>query len=121
MQLKQVLVSGVIFLMFDSIYLYTISDFFNQVVKEVQGEKIQMNLVGAIFSYLFLIFGLNYFILDQRKSLKEAFLYGFVMYGVYETTNYALLKKWSPLAVLMDTFWGGCLYLLSTYFTRRIL
>ena len=121
MNIKQFIVSGVIFLLIDSVYLTSISGFFNKVVKRVQGEKIQMNLVGAGLAYLFLTYGLNYFILDQNKSLYEAFLFGFIIYGVYETTNYAILKNWSPLAIVIDTVWGGVVYMLSTYVTRIVL
>jgi uncharacterized membrane protein len=44
----------------------------------------------------------------------DAFLLGIVIYGVYETTSYALLKKWKLSIVLMDTLWGGVLFGLTT-------
>ena len=65
--------------------------------------------------YIFLIIGINYFIIKPRKSVTDAFLLGIVIYGVYETTNYALFKKWSLLTVFMDTLWGGVLFAATTY------
>ena len=81
----------------------------------------KLNLVGAILCYVFLVFGLNYFIISRKKPLLDAFILGIVIYGVYETTTYALLENWSPLAVLIDTFWGGILFTLTTFIAYKIL
>ena len=108
-------------LLLDAIYLTTFSKFFNDVVTKVQGSKIQFRVIGAILCYICLIFGLNYFIISQKKSLLDAFILGIVIYGVYETTSYTLLKDWSPIAVAMDTLWGGILFTLTTYFTYTLL
>jgi uncharacterized membrane protein len=108
-------------LILDSIYLTIFSRFFNNVVMKVQGSKIKLNLVGAILCYIFLVFGLNYFIISKKKPLLDAFILGIVIYGVYETTTYSLFEKWSPLAVVLDTCWGGILFMLTTYFSYKIL
>jgi uncharacterized membrane protein len=52
---------------------------------------------------MFLIFGLNYFIINDKKSVLDAFILGIIIYGVYETTNYSLLKKWPLTVVIVDT------------------
>jgi uncharacterized membrane protein len=108
-------------LLLDGIYLTLFSNFFNDVVMKVQGSKLKINLVGAALCYIFLVFGLHYFIIKHKKPLLDAFILGIVVYGVYETTTYALFEKWSPLAVMMDTFWGGILFTLTTYFSYKIL
>jgi len=108
-------------LVLDSIYLKTFSGFFNDVVTKVQGSRIKLNLIGAILCYTLLVFSLNYFIISRKKPLIDAFILGIVIYGVYETTTYAILEKWSPLAVVLDTFWGGLLFTLTTYISYKIL
>jgi len=119
---KKVIVSGIIMLLLDFVYLTTFSNFYNNLIKSIQGEKIKFNIVGALFAYLFLIYGINYFILNQSKTtLTDAFILGVIIYGVYETTNYAIIKKWSPYAIVLDTVWGGILYTLVTYFTRKLI
>ena len=50
----------------------------------------------------------------------DAFILGVVIYGVYETTNYALFDKWSLKAVILDTIWGGSLFALTTMILQRI-
>ena len=119
--IKTLIVTAIIMLLLDAIYLTTFSKFFNSIVEKIQGSKIQFNILGAIFCYIFLIFGLNYFIIRHKKPLIDAFILGIVIYGVYETTSYTLLHKWSPIAVAIDTFWGGILFTLTTYFTYKLL
>jgi uncharacterized membrane protein len=58
---------------------------------------------------------ITYPIIKPNKSIIEAFLLGLVIYGVYETTNYALLEKWSLKTVIIDTLWGGILFALTTF------
>jgi uncharacterized membrane protein len=117
MKLKNIIVSGVAMLCLDFIYLSTFGNFFNKLVYSIQGSVIKMNPIGAILCYILLIFGINYFIIDEKKSVADAFLLGLVIYGVYETTNYAILKKWQPQAVALDTMWGGVLMALTTKIT----
>lgn len=114
---KQLIISGVAMLLLDSIYLSTFSEFFNNVVQKIQGSRIKFKISGAVLCYMFLIGGLYYFILSRHKSIIDAFILGIVIYGVYETTTYALLDKWSPQAVLLDTLWGGILFALTTTIT----
>jgi uncharacterized membrane protein len=109
------LVSAIVFITIDSIYLNLMKNYFQRQVQSVQGSAIKINFLGAALCYVFLIMGINYFIIKPRKSVSEAFLLGLVIYGVYETTNYALLKNWSLVTVFMDTLWGGLLFAMTTY------
>jgi len=118
---KPFIVIAIIMLVLDIIYLKIFSGFFNDVVTKVQGSKIKFNVIGGILCYTLLVFGLNYFIISKKKPLIDAFILGIVIYGVYETTTYAILEKWSPLAVILDTFWGGLLFTLTTYIAYKIL
>lgn len=106
--------SAVIFIVLDSIYLNIIKKYFNIQIKVIQGFDIQINIIATIITYIFLIFGLNYFIIREKKSVKNAALLGFVIYGVYEFTNLALFKKWFLLTALVDTIWGALLFGITT-------
>ena len=109
------LASAIIFISIDFVYLNAIKGYFNNQIQSVQGSQPKINYLGAGLCYIFLIAGINYFIIKPRKSVSEAFLLGIVIYGVYETTNYALFKNWSILTVIMDTLWGGLLFAVTTY------
>ena len=114
------LASAIIFVVIDFIYLNLIKDFFGKQIKSVQGSEIKVNLLGVALCYIFLIIGINYFIIKPRKSVQDAFLLGLIIYGVYETTNYALFKNWSIVTVIMDTLWGGVLFALTTYIVNLL-
>ena len=109
------LLSAIIFISLDFIYLQSIKDYFQKQVQSVQGSAMQVNYLGAALCYVFLIVGINYFIIKPNRSVTDAFLLGLVIYGVYETTNYALFKNWSIITVIIDTLWGGILFALTTY------
>ncbi len=109
------LISAIIFISIDFFYLNVMKSYFNNQIQTIQGSQLKMNYLGAAFCYIFLIVGINYFIIKPHKSVSEAFLLGIIIYGVYETTNYALLKNWSILTVIIDTLWGGLLFASTTY------
>jgi uncharacterized membrane protein len=115
--MKKLLVSSLILLALDAIFIYFISSTFSSQIFDVQRSPLHVNILGAILCYIFLIFGLNYFILEKRRSVFDAFLLGIVIYGVYETTSLALLRNWRLSTVMIDTLWGGILFGLTTYFT----
>jgi uncharacterized membrane protein len=114
------LVSAIVFITTDFVYLNVIKDYFSNQIKLVQGSEPKVNFLGVALCYIFLIAGINYFIIKPRKSVNDAFLLGVVIYGVYETTNYALFKNWSILTVIIDTLWGGLLFAFTTYIVNML-
>jgi uncharacterized membrane protein len=117
----KILLSAIIFVVIDSLYLNLIKNYFYNQVKLVQGTPLKMNFLATIMCYIFLIIGINYFIIGPKRSLKDAFLLGLVIYGVFETTNMALFTNWSWLTVFMDTLWGGILFALTTFIVLHLL
>jgi uncharacterized membrane protein len=114
------LLSAVTFVSIDYIYLNLIKDYFGKQVQAVQGSPLKINYLAALLCYIFLIIGLNYFIIKPKRSVQDAFLFGLVIYAVFETTNWALFKNWSVFTVLIDSLWGGVLFALTTYIVRFI-
>ena len=76
-------------------------------------------MIGVGVTYIFLIYGLHYFIISKHASIKDAFILGLVIYAVYEFTNYSIFKNWSIKTVCMDTLWGGILFSLTTFLTYQ--
>jgi uncharacterized membrane protein len=113
------LLSAIVFVLLDYFYLGLMKGYFENQVKLVQGTPLKMNFLGAIICYIFLIAGLNYFIIKPNKSVQDAFLLGLVIYAVFETTNLALFQKWSWLTVVLDTLWGGILFALTTFIVSK--
>ena len=109
------LVSSILILLYDSIYLKLFKNYFAGQVKNVQNSPMSLNISAVMLSYLFIIIGFNYFVLGFNMSLSDSFLLGIIIYGIYETTNWAIFKNWSVLSVIIDTLWGGCLFLLTNW------
>jgi uncharacterized membrane protein len=114
------LLSAIVLISVDFIYLNLIKSYFENQVNKVQGTPLKLNFLGAALCYVFLIIGLNYFIIKPHKSVSDAFLLGLIIYGVYETTNYAIFKNWSIITVIMDTLWGGLLFASTTYIIDKV-
>ena len=114
------LISAILLISFDFVYLNSVKGYLNKQIRNVQDSPLVINYLGASLCYLFLVVGLNYFIIKPKKSVSDAFLLGIVIYGVYETSNYALLKNWSIFTVIMDTLWGGLLFASTTYLVNII-
>ena len=112
--------AAIIFVILDGIYLNLVKGYFNQQIQKIQGSPIQLNIIYTGITYIFLIFGLIYFIIEKHKSVKDAAVLGFVIYGVYEFTSISLFKNWSLLTVIMDTTWGTILYALTTGLVYKI-
>ena len=122
MLVKEIAIIAILMLAIDILYLSSISGFFNKQIKQVQGSDLKMNYLGGIICYPLLILGLYYFIIKNRKNYKtrgkmilDAMILGWVIYGVYESTNYAILKNWNWQTVLVDGVWGGILFGITTY------
>ena len=118
--LVKIITTIFILILLDSIYFYVNKDFFSKQILDVQGTPVSLNVFAAFLCYITLALGINYFILREKKSLLDAFLLGFVIYAVYETTNKATFKKWTYKIVLIDTLWGGILFTLTTFIMRKI-
>jgi len=119
--LKNVAAITVILLALDFMYISATRNMFEIQIADVQRVALQMRPLGGVLCYILLVIGLYYFIIREHRPIFDAFLLGLVIYGVYETTSYALLKKWKWNIVLMDTLWGGILFALTTFIAYKVV
>ena len=119
--IKNIAAITVILLALDFMYITATRNMFEIQIADVQRVALQIRPLGAVLCYLLLVIGLYYFIVREHRPVFDAFLLGLVIYGVYETTSYALLKKWKWNIVLMDTLWGGILFALTTLITYKVV
>ena len=95
-------------------------------IKNIQGSNMSTKIVYAFIAYMLMIIGLNHFVLPRidvnNVSIQDCLLYGFlfgiVLYGVYDFTIGAVLKKWDMKLAVTDVFWGGLVYFASCYILR---
>jgi len=117
---KSIIIIATIMLVLDFSYLYLFRDFMLPILKNIQKADVKINIMSALACYIILVSGLYYFIIRKNASPKDAFLLGVLINGVYETTNYAFFKDWSPLLVILDTLWGGILLSTTTFLYYKI-
>jgi len=99
-------------LFIDSFYLNLLSHFFNKKIKKIQGSDIIVDKKSIVLCYLLLTLGFYYFIIYKKSTPLDAFLLGLLIYGVYETTNKAIFSNWDWDMVIIDSLWGGILFLI---------
>ena len=115
------IVTAVILVCLDFIYLTATGSFFQSMIQSIQcGKKMELRLIGGVLTYICLVALLNVFIFNDNRGVKDAFLMGICVYGVYETTNYAIIDKWLKTSVVIDTLWGGILFAVTTYIMKRL-
>jgi len=117
---KEIAISALVMLGLDATYISIIKDSYLQQIQNIQTTKPSVNSLGVLLSYSLMIFGINYFILQKNASLLDAFLFGIVIYGIYDATAYALFSKWSVNLALIDTLWGGILMMTTAYITYTL-
>lgn len=118
---KEILISSVALLGLDAIYISLTKGLWDIQIASVQRVSMQVRILGAIVCYILLIGGLYFFILKNHRPAVEAFLLGLVIYGVYDSTNYATLKKWDWKIAVMDTMWGATLFGLTTLIVYKLV
>ncbi len=119
--IKNIILLAIIFVLVDAGFLYLMSNNFQTMIQKIQGSPLKMKLIPTIFCYIILISSIYYFIVYKNGSYCDAFLLGFFIYGVYETTNMAIFKDWSAKVGLIDLSWGGFLFLISTYLYKNLI
>jgi len=117
--IKDIILLAVIFVLVDAGFLYLMSNNFQNMVKKIQGSPLKMKLIPTVACYIVLVCSLYYFVIHKKGSYLDAFLLGFFIYAVYETTNMAIFKDWSISVGLIDLTWGGFLFLITTYLYKN--
>lgn len=118
-EIFKILIVAVLLVAVDYFYLSSISGYFNKQIRAIQNAPIKLDMVATAICYAFLVFGIYYFIIREKRSVLDAFFLGAVVYMVYETTNKAILKDWSWKTVALDGVWGGILFALVTFLSYK--
>lgn len=128
-----VLITILLFCLIDLFYVNILKPHYFDLITRIQGgRKPELNYTSAFLSYIFLIVGLVFIAIPRVKSVQNTRVtrslfdhfklalttggvVGFVIYGVYNTTNVALLKDYSLTLAFVDTIWGTLLFTISTF------
>lgn len=99
-----------VLLVLDSLWIYFfMGPRFQKMIKQITGKPIVFNIVGVAVSYIALYF-LAILFLPKLTYNYEAFLFGFLVYCVFDATNYAIFDGWDSTTAALDCLWGGVLF-----------
>ena len=74
-------------------------------------------MIAALWTYVLLALSLTWF---ADNDPFKAFWLGFIVYGVYDATNFATLQNYPLTFATVDTLWGATLMYLVTSIHNRI-
>jgi len=117
--MKQFIVTLLILLAIDSAYLYVMGPIVGKHIRMIQGSTMAINMYGAALAYVCMALLHTYFI--KLNSIKDSFILGVLVYGVYEGTNWATFRQWPAFIVVIDTLWGGVLFAITTHILKYLL
>jgi uncharacterized membrane protein len=80
----------------------------------------RLKIISALICYLIMAFGLYYFSVKE-KNILNALILGFVINGIYNTTNYATINKYSLNVAIIDTLWGPTLFTTVAYLVINLI
>ena len=104
---KHIITIVVIMLALDIIYLKMVSGHFNKLMNKIQGKPITLKYLPAVLCYSIMVFAMYYFIVKENKPLLDAFILGFVIYGVYDNkTDMATIDAWDKTMTQPMTYFS---------------
>jgi uncharacterized membrane protein len=111
MEFIALLLTALLFIVIDFVWFqYSLPRFYGPTFKAIQGHDMQLRLGGGLFAWLLLAYGIKHFVHPFAKDGKSAFIQGailgFVVYGVYNGTNYATFSEYPIETFIADNLWG---------------
>ena len=108
MNVKALVLSVIFFLVLDALFIGAFMKDWQSLLLRVQGEKMEVRMLSALAVYVIMVLAWVYFVYRPflvHKSVGEAVktgaILGFCIYGVFELTNFAIIKKWDMKFVLI--------------------
>jgi uncharacterized membrane protein len=95
-------------------------------ISNIQNQSLKVNYLYAFFAYILMLIGLFVYCIpniDKKNKIKTSLIYGFlfglILYGVYDFTAAAVIRNWDMKTAIYDMIWGALLFgglcLLSSY------
>ncbi len=110
--LKLYLITLAMFLAMDFVWLKIVArSFYQNQLGYLLADKVKY--LPIVLFYLFFCAGVVYFVEagNMSSSLLKIFLvgafFGLLAYGAYDFTNWATVKNWPAVVVLVDMLWGA--------------
>lgn len=100
-------------LVLDLLWLSLMKTRYNRWISAVQFSPLTIRKWSAIVAYMFMCVAVFYILLPLTLYAYNPFtgaIVGGCIYGIYNATNYAVLKNYSLTMAIVDTIWGMVLF-----------
>ncbi len=105
--LKQLGIVFALLLIIDGIWLYSMQWFYADQLGTLMRSG-QLPAVAGFLAWFLIALGVVLFVLPTGKWYIGT-LYGLVLYGVYELTNYFVIANYPLTLTIVDMLWGAVL------------
>lgn len=117
-------ISIIALIILDFLWIFINKNRYANWFKNVQHSPMKVKLIPAVIAYIVMIIGLVFIIIPNAKrdrlnnniikALKHGALFGFVVYAIYNATNYAIFNNYSLNMAIIDTCWGTTVFFIVT-------
>jgi len=113
-----------VLLVLDFVWLTVNKSGYASLITKVQHTPLQLNYVGAVFSYVCIFLAITFYVLPAVEndtgsklwlSLKYGGFLGLLIYGVFNFTNIAIFSNYDIKMAVKDTIWGITLFTITTW------
>jgi uncharacterized membrane protein len=120
--IAQILLVGILMIILDVCYLSFAKPFYENQVVTIQRVALQVKPSGALAAYIAMAVGLWFFVLRTPTTnvYIEDMLLAFAVFGTYNATSYAILKKFRASLAALDTVWGILMFTAASYLYLHI-
>ena len=122
--LTQIATITVVMLVLDVAWLTATAASSQKMIAGIQGKPMQMRWLAAAAAYAIMIAAVWYFAVEPAATWYEAAgrgaILGFVMYGLYDMTNYATLAAYPLDFALRDMAWGTYLFAVTAAVAKLV-
>ena len=121
-KIKQYIVALCIVLAIDLTWVLVIANsFYNEQLSGFARPE-TVSIWSAVLAWALIPLGIVLFVNQVSKSNKQSLIYGalfgFILYGVYDFTNYATLANFTLTMLIVDIAWGTFLCSISSLMLR---
>lgn len=127
--IKLAVLGGLAFMVLDGLWLGVLMKNFYRdqlapIVRLANGG-ISPNWPAALVVYALLGTGIALFVIPRASTIPSAAaygaLFGLVVYGVYNFTNYSTLRQWPFVLTLADAAWGTAATAIASMVVRSVV
>jgi uncharacterized membrane protein len=125
---KKLIFIAILIMVFDMLWLRLSSEsVYLPILTQIQGQPPNLGArwPAALICWILMAIGIQFYVLDQSTNLteilKNGFLFGLIVYGIYNLTTYITFTQYNLTTSAIDTTWGIILCMIVSTLTFVIL